>query len=38
MNPAMLSTVGGNLPHTNIQPYLCVNFVIALFGIFPSRN
>jgi microcystin-dependent protein len=29
---------GGNLPHTNIQPYLCVNFVIALSGVFPSRN
>jgi microcystin-dependent protein len=27
---------GGNQPHTNFQPYLCVNFIISLFGIFPS--
>jgi microcystin-dependent protein len=30
--------VGGSLPHDNLQPYLVVNFAIALFGIFPSRN
>jgi microcystin-dependent protein len=30
--------VGGNQPHTNIQPYLALNFCIALEGIFPSRN
>jgi len=29
---------GGNQPHPNIQPYLTVNFSIALQGIFPSRN
>lgn len=29
---------GGNQPHTNIQPYLALNFCIALEGIFPSRN
>ena len=28
--------VGGSQPHTNFQPYLCVNFIISLFGIFPS--
>jgi microcystin-dependent protein len=38
MNAAMLSQTGSNLPHPNIQPYLCVNFIIALQGIFPSRN
>ena len=27
---------GGSQPHTNVQPYLCVNFIISLFGIFPS--
>jgi microcystin-dependent protein len=27
---------GGNQPHDNMQPYLCVNFIISLFGIFPS--
>lgn len=30
------SNVGGNQPHTNFQPYLCVNFIISLFGLFPS--
>jgi microcystin-dependent protein len=29
---------GGNQPHTNVQPYLALNFIIALEGIFPSRN
>lgn len=28
--------VGGSQPHTNFQPYLCLNFIISLFGIFPS--
>jgi microcystin-dependent protein len=38
MNTAAVSTVGGSQPHPNIQPYLCVTFIIALVGIFPSRN
>lgn len=38
MNAASIGPTGGNQPHTNIQPYLCVNFIIAQFGIFPSRN
>jgi microcystin-dependent protein len=38
MNPSMLSTAGGTTPVTNIQPVLCVNFIIALQGIFPARN
>ncbi|PHR31936.1 MAG: phage tail protein, partial [Fluviicola sp.] len=29
---------GGNLSHTNIQPFLGINHLIALFGTFPSRN
>ena len=28
--------VGGSQPHTNFQPYLCVDFIISLYGIFPS--
>jgi microcystin-dependent protein len=36
MNPSVLSTIGGSQPHDNMQPYLCVNFIISLFGIFPS--
>lgn len=36
MNPAMITPVGGSQPHTNLQPYLCLNFIISLFGLFPS--
>ncbi len=32
------SQVGGNQPHDNMQPYLAINYCIALIGIFPSRN
>jgi microcystin-dependent protein len=38
MSPQMISTVGGSQPHTNFQPYLCVDFIISLFGIFPPPN
>lgn len=31
-----VASVGGSQPHTNFQPYLCVDFIISLFGIFPS--
>lgn len=36
MSPAAISATGGSQPHTNFQPYLCVSFIISLFGIFPS--
>lgn len=36
MNGASMTVTGGSLPHENVQPYLCVNFIISLFGIFPS--
>ena len=36
--PTAISPIGGNLPHTNLQPYLTINWCIALNGIFPSRN
>lgn len=31
-----LTQTGGSQPHSNFQPYLCLNFIISLFGIFPS--
>jgi microcystin-dependent protein len=34
--PTAITPVGGSQPHTNFQPYLCVNFIISLFGLFPS--
>jgi len=41
-NSAMLAesvtNVGGSQPHNNLQPYLVINFIVALQGIFPSRN
>jgi microcystin-dependent protein len=36
MNPVAIGPVGGSQPHTNFQPYLCIDFIISLFGIFPS--
>lgn len=36
MAPQSIAGTGGSQPHTNFQPYLCVNFIISLFGIFPS--
>lgn len=36
ISPLAVGTVGGSQPHTNFQPYLCINFIISLFGIFPS--
>ena len=38
LSAASMSSVGGSQPHTNFQPYLCVNFIISLFGIFPSQT
>lgn len=38
MSPNAITAVGGSQPHTNVQPYLCVNFIISLFGIFPSMT
>jgi microcystin-dependent protein len=36
LNAQAMTSVGGSQPHTNLQPYLCVSFIISLFGIFPS--
>lgn len=36
LDPGAVSLVGGAQPHTNFQPYLCVDFIISLYGIFPS--
>jgi len=38
MRADMIAPTGGSQPHTNIQPILAINFIIALQGIFPSRN
>jgi microcystin-dependent protein len=38
MNPAGVLPAGGSQPHENMAPYLVLNFIIALQGIFPSQN
>lgn len=38
MNSDAVSAVGGSRSHTNLMPFLCVNFIIALVGIYPSRH
>lgn len=38
MNAGILAPEGGSAPHTNIQPYLVINFIISLFGIYPQPS
>jgi len=38
MLPQSIGSTGGSQPHDNFQPYLCVDFIISLFGIFPSQT
>jgi microcystin-dependent protein len=38
MDPAALSSTGGSQAHENMAPFLTVNFIISLFGVFPSQN
>jgi microcystin-dependent protein len=38
LNAGTIANTGGSQPHDNLMPYLCINFIISLFGIFPSQN
>ena len=38
MNSQAVTPVGGNQPHENVQPFLCINFIISLFGVFPQQT
>src|SRR3954467_3649756 len=38
MAAQFLGSAGGSQPHSNFQPYLCVDFIISLFGLFPSQT
>lgn len=38
MAPASIGPAGGSQPHDNFQPYLCVDFIISLYGIYPSQS
>lgn len=38
MSAAAVSSVGGSREHTNLMPFLCIHFIVALIGIYPSRH
>lgn len=38
MHASSVSPVGGSQPHDNMQPFLAINYIISLFGIFPSQT
>ena len=38
MKASAITPAGGSQPHENTQPFLCINFIISLFGIFPSQT
>jgi len=38
LSPNTIGSTGGSQPHSNFQPYLCINFIISLFGVFPSQT
>ena len=38
MNANSITPVGGSQPHENCQPFLCINFIISLFGVFPTQT
>ena len=38
LNPATIKSDGGSQPHSNIQPYLAFNFIISLYGVYPSPS
>jgi microcystin-dependent protein len=37
-NNAAITPVGGSQPHENCQPFLCINYIISLFGLFPQQT
>jgi microcystin-dependent protein len=38
LNNQAITPVGGSQPHENCQPFLCINFIISLFGVFPTQT
>jgi microcystin-dependent protein len=38
LHPSTIQSAGSSNPHNNMQPYLCINFIISLFGIFPTQS
>ncbi|HEY3897328.1 MAG TPA: tail fiber protein [Chthoniobacter sp.] len=38
MSPKSIGNNGGSQPHSNLQPYLCINFILSLYGIYPTQQ
>lgn len=38
LNPNSISSTGGSQPHNNMAPFICVSFIISLYGIYPTQN
>lgn len=38
LSPLSMGPTGGSQPHTNFQPYVCINYIISLFGLFPQQT
>jgi microcystin-dependent protein len=38
LHPNSVTPAGGSQPHENTQPFLCINFILSLFGVFPSQT
>jgi microcystin-dependent protein len=38
LHPNTILPIGGSQPHDNMQPYLCVSFIISMFGVFPTQS
>jgi len=38
LGPSSIGSTGGSQPHDNFQPYLCIDFIISMFGVFPSQT
>jgi microcystin-dependent protein len=38
MNAVAVTPIGGSQPHENCQPFLCINYIISLYGVFPSQT
>jgi microcystin-dependent protein len=38
LSPTSIGLIGGSQPHNNCQPFLCINYIISLFGVFPNRS
>lgn len=38
LNAQSITPVGGSQPHENLQPYLCISFIISLYGVYPTQS